>query len=122
MIAWGEGIRNNDPEYFCKLAIAPFSAKQVWIVTDARRKSDLAFFERNFANTKLIFVRITASKTTRIARGWQFVTGIDDAESECDLDEGLTWNVVINNDDSLGTYATNENILKLINIIKESYS
>jgi hypothetical protein len=146
---------------------APSSASRcsVWIVSDARRMSDLEFFEQfcfrrdcqawkkhdgspaasliserspevssvpekattansttnniNFSNnnygtteednaggqlgdsatpaTLLITVRIQADNIVRERRGWRFVGGIDDAETECGLDAVTDWDVLVEN-------------------------
>lgn len=49
-------------------------SKEIWIVSDARRKTDVAWFKSNFDNVKLI--RIIADECTRIERGWNFIQGI----------------------------------------------
>jgi len=42
-------------------------------VSDARRKTDIAWFKSNYDNLKLI--RITADECTRKERGWNFIQG-----------------------------------------------
>jgi len=44
-------------------------------------------------------VRVEACEVTRAARGWIFTPGIDDAESECDLDSTDVDFVIANNGD-----------------------
>ena len=44
MIEWGEAKRNADPGFFCRLATKDATAP-IWIVTDARRPSDVAYFK-----------------------------------------------------------------------------
>ncbi|XP_035666045.1 phosphomevalonate kinase-like isoform X1 [Branchiostoma floridae] len=97
MIRWGEERRNQDPGYFCSLATrCPGAQKPVWVITDARRKTDIQYFRGKFG-TRAISVRVEAQGEVRRKRGWVFTSGVDDAESECDLDEGVTWDVVIAN-------------------------
>jgi len=43
-------------------------------VSDARRKTDIAWFKSNYNNLKLI--RITADECIRKERGWNFIQGI----------------------------------------------
>lgn len=89
MIKWGEDRRNIDPGYFCRLAIAAADAefqRPLWIVSDARRKTDVCFFRDTYPAVTLT-VRVEASEKARSARGWVFVAGVDDAESECGLDD-----------------------------------
>ncbi|KFM58283.1 Phosphomevalonate kinase, partial [Stegodyphus mimosarum] len=84
MIKWGEDIRCKDPGYFCRHAIEQSQArsKDVWIVSDARRKTDVEFFLSNFPNVTYT-LRINASPEVRKQRGWKYTEGIDDCESEC---------------------------------------
>lgn len=96
MIAWGESKRKEDPEFFCDLATKD-GDKPVWIISDARRKTDIKYFRERF-NT--INVRVEATDEIRQFRGWSFVSGIDDAESECDLDNETADVFVDNNGDS----------------------
>ena len=104
MIKWGEEKRNVDPSYFCRLAvkmtISGFSDKNcsgghVWIISDARRTTDLKYFKEGYKN--VVSVRINASEETRKSRGWEFTPGVDDAESECGLDQE-EFDVIIQND------------------------
>jgi phosphomevalonate kinase len=34
----------------------------------------------------------------RIDRGWKFEEGVDDIQSECDLDDFVEWDLVLEND------------------------
>lgn len=101
MIRWGEEKRIVDPFFFCRLAIKMMISEscnknyRVWIISDARRKTDVQFFKENYH--KVVNVRITASEKTRKSRGWIFTSGVDDAESECGLDEE-EFDVIIQND------------------------
>lgn len=36
----------------------------------------------------------------RRKRGWSFEDGVDDVQSECDLDDFHEWDLVLENDDS----------------------
>lgn len=105
MIRWGEEKRRANPTYFCKLATKMVSStiregsqtvqKPVWVISDARRKSDVHYFKTSYE--KVVHVRIAASEDVRKSRGWMFTAGIDDAESECGLDDE-TFDFVIHND------------------------
>ena len=105
MIRWGEEKRNADPSYFCRLAIKMTISgiykesdelqKPVWIVSDARRKSDVHYFRETCG--KVVHVRITATEEVRRSRGWIFTAGVDDAESECGLDDE-EFDLLIQND------------------------
>lgn len=105
MIKWGEDKRNQDPTYFCNLAAKQTCTqdstgnpitKPFWFVSDARRITDIQYFKANYAN--VLHVRVEASIATREARGWVFTARVDDAESECGLDDE-TYDFVIGNDD-----------------------
>lgn len=93
MISWGEAKRREDPDFFCKLATREAS-RPIWIISDVRRKTDLAYFTARYKTTH---VRVTASEGTRTTRGWSFVSGVDDAESECGLDNE-SFDIVVDND------------------------
>jgi phosphomevalonate kinase len=93
MISWGEAKRRADPGFFCNLATKE-ATRPIWIISDARRRTDLEYF---CARYKTIHVRVTASEETRATRGWSFVTGVDDAESECGLDNE-SFDITVEND------------------------
>ncbi|CAH1782893.1 unnamed protein product [Owenia fusiformis] len=97
MIKWGETQRQKDPFYFCKLATrGSESHKPVWIISDARRRTDINYFLQNYTNV-LATIRVVADDNIRIARGWVKTQGIDDAESECGLDDYEAWTFTIKN-------------------------
>ncbi|XP_015115450.1 phosphomevalonate kinase [Diachasma alloeum] len=98
MIKWGEDIRNKDPGYFCRAAIDMYNAKgkRIWIVSDVRRKTDLKWFRENFPQ-KCKSIRIKCPDHIRSQRGWIFTKGVDDCETECDLDDVEGWNLTIVN-------------------------
>ena len=115
MIKWGEQKRNEDPSYFCCLATSGTDAeKPVWIISDARRKTDIAYFQVKFSDRAKL-VRVIATDDVREKRGYVFTPGIDDAESECGLDTGVEWDFVIDNcgdDDKL-----NKDIQNIMQVI-----
>ncbi|XP_073703835.1 phosphomevalonate kinase [Garra rufa] len=96
MIRWGEMKRQQDSGFFCRLAIK-HATQPIWIISDCRRMSDVRWFREEFPG-KCVCVRVEASEQTRSQRGWRFTTGIDDAESECGLDEGVKFDCIIRND------------------------
>lgn len=103
MVEWSEGYREKEGwNCFLKLAIKEQKAKDkaIWILNDARRPCDLEYFEEDpsFADTKIIKLRIEATEEARMSRGWRFVEGIDDRETECGLDYYDDWTYVIDND------------------------
>lgn len=76
MIKWGESMREKDPDYFCRLSIVQSKAegKVFWIITDARRKTDLDFFKKNYPKITYL-IRIVASENVRKTRNWEFTKG-----------------------------------------------
>ncbi|EDO43018.1 predicted protein [Nematostella vectensis] len=104
MIKWGEEKRNAEPYYFCELAAkmayrdAQSETKLYWLVSDARRITDLQFFQQHYP--RVVHVRVTASDDVRMRRGWMFTNGVDDAESECGLDDVIFDVAIINNGDN----------------------
>ncbi|XP_067094107.1 phosphomevalonate kinase [Osmerus mordax] len=96
MIQWGERQREQDPGFFCRLAIEG-AQRPIWVVSDTRRLSDLQWFWREYPSQSRC-VRVEASEETRRERGWEFTAGIDDAESECGLDQGVQFDWIIRND------------------------
>lgn len=65
-------------------------------MSDIRRKSDIKYFKKYY-NGKVLILRITCPEETRIKRGWIFRQGIDDVESECDLDDYQDWDLIVEN-------------------------
>ncbi|XP_067878756.1 phosphomevalonate kinase [Heterodontus francisci] len=96
MIRWGEEQRARDPGCFCRLIIKDVT-QPVWLVSDARRKSDVEWFRTHFGQA-VQTVRVFASEESRRKRGWAFTPGVDDTESECGLDEGVCWDWTLANE------------------------
>merc|ERR1711988_1234579 len=49
MIRWGEEKRTQDPGYFCRIiASGPGSEAPVWIISDARRQTDIEYFTETY--------------------------------------------------------------------------
>ncbi|KAM7421698.1 hypothetical protein PAMA_015713 [Pampus argenteus] len=96
MIRWGEARRRQDPGFFCRLATRE-AQQPVWVVSDARRLSDLQWFWTEFPRQTRC-VRVQSSENTRKQRGWSFTPGVDDAESECGLDSRVEFDWIITNE------------------------
>uniref|UniRef100_A0A8B9GHI4 Phosphomevalonate kinase n=1 Tax=Amazona collaria TaxID=241587 RepID=A0A8B9GHI4_9PSIT len=96
MIRWGEEKRRADPGFFCRAAVEG-AVQPVWVVSDTRRLSDVEWF-RDVYGDVVQTVRVVATEETRKRRNWVFVAGVDDAESECGLDQGVSFDWVITND------------------------
>jgi len=95
MVEWGERIRQEDPEYFCRLAMDKCPST-VCIVSDCRRPTDLLYFARHYS--RLLSVRIECCQRVRESRGFVFTPGVDDADTECALDAHDRWDFVLRND------------------------
>ena len=85
MIVWSEAIRSHDPGFFCRLAVSEANSP-IWLISDARRRSDMQFFEEEHGLV-LLTVRVNASEEARKERGWVFNKEVDMSTSECGLDE-----------------------------------
>ncbi|NP_001232571.1 phosphomevalonate kinase [Taeniopygia guttata] len=96
MIRWGEEKRRADPGFFCRAAVQG-ALQPVWVVSDTRRLSDVEWFRAAYGDV-VQTVRVVATEETRKRRNWVFVTGVDDAESECGLDQAVAFDWVITND------------------------
>ncbi|XP_060551937.1 phosphomevalonate kinase-like isoform X2 [Ruditapes philippinarum] len=116
MIKWGEDKRNLESYFFCRKTVeAADILKPLWIISDARRKTDINFFREHYPDV-VTFVRIEASESVRQQRGFVFTKGVDDAESECGLDTGIDWDIVIQNDNDEQVFNTQvEQIEKHVN-------
>ncbi|XP_075834533.1 phosphomevalonate kinase isoform X1 [Microtus pennsylvanicus] len=95
MICWGEEKRQADPGFFCRKVVEGVS-QPIWLVSDTRRVSDIQWFQEVYG-TVTQTVRVVASEQTRQQRGWVFTPGVDDAESECGLDNFGSFDWVIEN-------------------------
>ncbi|CAJ1061317.1 phosphomevalonate kinase [Xyrichtys novacula] len=73
MILWGETQRRQDPGYFCRLATRGVR-QPVWVVSDARRRTDLEWFKSEFPR-QTQSVRVQCSEETRKQRGWSYTAG-----------------------------------------------
>ena len=59
--------------------------------------SDLEFFRNSYKDC-VTTIRIVTSESVRKQRGYNFTAGVDDAESECGLDQVSDWDLIIHND------------------------
>ncbi|XP_067395324.1 phosphomevalonate kinase [Emydura macquarii macquarii] len=113
MIRWGEEKRGTDPGFFCRIVVEG-ATQPVWVVSDARRLSDVEWFQDVYGPAVQL-VRVVASEEARKRRKWVFVAGVDDAESECGLDQGVTFDWVITNDgDELSLDSQLEKLLRFV--------
>ena len=116
MIAWSEKIRNKDPSYFCLKAIDYYKADQypIWIISDCRRKTDFQFFDSKFTDDITMKIRIWASEEVRVKRGFSFQGGVDDAESECGLDDHENFDFIVENNGTVEPYELLKNVVNSI--------
>ncbi|XP_068778542.1 phosphomevalonate kinase isoform X2 [Struthio camelus] len=113
MIRWGEEKRGADPGFFCRIVVEG-AAQPVWVVSDTRRLSDVEWF-RDVYGDVVQTVRVVATEETRKRRNWVFVVGVDDAESECGLDQGVAFDwVITNNGDELSLDSQLETLLQSV--------
>lgn len=98
MIKWSDEERLKDPGGFCSSAVKLYDAhkKAIWIVSDVRRKTDIAWFVAIYGDV-VKTVRIHADEKTRLERGYVFTEGVDNVTSECDLDDFCGWDWEIDN-------------------------
>jgi phosphomevalonate kinase len=96
MIVWSDERRAENPGIFCSEASKNISKSTV-IVSDIRRKTDIKWFRETFGD-KIKLIRIRCDDSVRIARGWKFQEGVDDIQSECDLDDWSEWDLLVEND------------------------
>ena len=75
MIAWGEERRKKDPSFFCQLATSDGLNKKVWVISDARRRTDVDYFRQRYCNAT-ITLRVECDNVTREQRGFNFTKGI----------------------------------------------
>ncbi|XP_075536862.1 phosphomevalonate kinase isoform X1 [Dermacentor variabilis] len=115
MVAWGEEKRNQDLSFFCRLAVKKRGRPEfpVWMVSDARRESDIEYFRETFT-CPTFTVRVRAREGTRRDRGWVQTPGIDDATTECGLDHVDNWDFVINNNDDDNLEGQLESVLQAV--------
>ncbi|XP_063930717.1 phosphomevalonate kinase-like isoform X2 [Zophobas morio] len=100
MIRWSDKIREKEPGYFCKAACDEADLAPVWIVSDIRRKTDVQWF-----------------KNTRKNRGWIFTEGVDDVDSECNLDDFSDWDLQIKNSNETELQSGLHKITTLVNSV-----
>ena len=82
MISWGEQRRNADPGYFCSIIEnEPGSELPVWIISDARRRTDVKYYQEKYTEI-VLNVRVIASEIVRTERGWTFTEGMQEIGGE----------------------------------------
>ncbi|ETN65625.1 phosphomevalonate kinase [Anopheles darlingi] len=96
MIVWSDEQRHEDYGVFCREACRTMN-REICIVSDVRRRTDVRFFRETFKPSRVRTIRIEASDATRLGRGWRFEAGVDDVPSECDLDDFDEWDLRIDN-------------------------
>ena len=101
MVTWSTEVRQKDQNFFLRISIEENEAHRfpIWILTDARRKGDIDFFEHKTQKAELIKIRVTATQECRKRRGFVFTDSIDNAETECGLDSYDRWTLLVENED-----------------------
>ncbi|KAL3319483.1 Prefoldin subunit 3 [Cichlidogyrus casuarinus] len=89
MVAWAEKIRTKDGPFFLVKSLNTITDHEarIILVPDLRRINDLKFLELNWPRDRRFHILIKVSEEIRKERGWEFVNGIDNAPTECDLDD-----------------------------------
>ncbi|KAL7073817.1 hypothetical protein ACQ4LE_007207 [Meloidogyne hapla] len=131
MIEFGEKLRKEDFGIFCRKAFIERKPqnynnssltktnkfKEIVIISDCRRPTDFEFFKNNFKTSLIILIRINSKKEIRQKRGFLFIEGIDNEESECALDEYKNWDFLLFNNNE-NEEEENEELNKIINYLK----
>lgn len=112
MIIWSDDKRAEDYGIFCREASRNISKPTV-IVSDIRRKTDIKWFRETFGD-KIKLIRIKCDDSVRVNRGWKYQLGVDDIQSECDLDDYVAWDLSVDNDGKKETAEILEEIIKLL--------
>lgn len=112
MIIWSDERRALDYGIFCRQASQNIS-KQTVIVSDIRRKTDIKWFRETFGE-KIKLVRIKCDDKVRTERGWKFQEGVDDIQSECDLDEWIEWDLLIDNNGQKESGEISQKIVEML--------
>uniref|UniRef100_A0A182SFX1 Phosphomevalonate kinase n=1 Tax=Anopheles maculatus TaxID=74869 RepID=A0A182SFX1_9DIPT len=113
MIEWSDARRQEDYGVFCRAACTTID-RPICIVSDIRRKTDVRYFREMFGPERIRTVRIEASEAIRAERGWRFQTGVDDVQSECDLDDYGSWDLLMRNEHADGVEGLLERLRKLV--------
>lgn len=116
MIEWSDEIRKEDPGFFCREAMKKAEMEMI-IVSDVRRKSDIKWFQEEYGKDRLKCIRIYADESVRQLRGWTFEKGVDDIQSECDLDDYFLWDMMCDNGD---VSQTNHVLTELCDFIEKN--
>jgi len=98
MIIWSDKVRHNDYGFFCREAMK-LATRDIIFVSDIRRKTDIRWFKENYGNI-VKTIRLNTDDEIRIQRGWKFEDGVDNVQSECDLDDYTEWDWIFNNSDT----------------------
>lgn len=112
MIIWSDERRAEDYGVFCREACGKI-IKSTVIVSDIRRQTDIKWFRETFGN-KIKLIRVKCDDNVRVARGWKFQEGVDDIQSECDLDGWCEWDLLVDNNGEKDTMEILNDILRLI--------
>ncbi|CAH8483216.1 unnamed protein product [Schistosoma margrebowiei] len=107
MIDWMEQEIKQDPYIFTRKSL----------LENARRTNDVEYLIRTFGRSKCLLIRIVTPIEVRIERGWSYVDGVDNAMSECGLDEFTCWDYILSNDGDESAFKNHLN--DIVALIKE---
>lgn len=118
LVDWAFNEMKKDSCVFSRMALQEAKLKNLWIITDLRRKADLNYILDKHKNGHLI-VRLESKDESRRQRGWSYVKEIDEEWSECELDRGVTFDLIIPNNEN-GEEYIQDYVKKVKNIIDSS--
>jgi phosphomevalonate kinase len=98
MVEWSSADRKVNYGRFCSEAINMANAvgKSLWIVVDLRDSKDYKWFLEFYPN-RLKMIKVVANEEVRKSRGFVYTVGIDDGDSEVDLDYFQDWDLIVTN-------------------------
>ena len=85
-------------------------------MSDIRRKTDVQWFKSEYSD-KIRTIRVEADLDTRKNRGWIFTEGVDDVDSECNLDDFSDWDLQIKNSNETELQSGLHKITTLVNSV-----
>ena len=104
----GEKTTENDPKV------------NVFILSDLRHKFELNFFQEALKSLgfAMVFIRLEVSEITKEKRGWKFIKEIDENITEIDLDDGVSWDFLLKNEESGQDFLLNFIKFEIIPLLK----
>jgi phosphomevalonate kinase len=92
--------------------------REIVLVSDCRRPTDIDFFRHHFPG-HVLCIRLKCPIEVRQQRGFVHREGIDDAQSECALDNFTNWDFFVCND---GQRDLDNELARIVEYLKSTYS